>query len=825
MDLAPGRRWVALLFGLLAVGTISPLGLGAPVPTRNRPVISFAYYPSPSVISARVDLSALADRGSVRAVMLQVRNRKSGGIIAATSVPPSSKFVARLHEWKIPPLNGRYDLVVSLVGVRSRPQLLPFVRRHFPWEDNNLGKADIVVPPFTPIRVHGDTVNTLLRRCTMNGLGLWSRVQAKGESLLTGPMRIVVRAANKTFFGRGKLRFTQIGPTRVATLARWAAGPLKGRTRSVWDYDGMMKTVLTLAPTQAKLDSVVLVIPLANRRAPLMTACTDWGSGTNYAGRVPPGLGQVWNGAKMPRMQIAGSYVPYIWVGGPLRGIAVFGDNDRGWVDYRANTPCQELVRRSDGTLEVRLNLVAKPARLGTTHRILLGFQVTPIKPMPRNWRLWSMTEQQEPSPPRLLARGYNLCQLGCGFYYGTLTNVGDLYPRHRDVSIYRQLARTRRSGKIPSHFIDRWLAGYRRPVHVPGQGWGPDNYRSAVTWAFQWMAEKPSAVLAYVDPTCMRLDTPEGQTFVDEWDGHAHPPVHRRYPYGDYITHAVDPVESYRDYALWYYKKMLTTFADGIYFDETANLYSYRRTFHTDAYRLPDGVIQPTDPLWRARDLVRRTAVLDAELHKPNVNMVHMTNVAVAPILAFARADMDLEMKYGDAPFQERFTRSLLLTESLGRQFGNVPFILDGLVGQDPKKLAWAGRTEAGVALTFELRVAPWPAVTPCYWRNFKRLVKFGYGRPGVRVWNYWRRNYPMLVRGDKTSSIVVSKPGRALVVVSDWGNGGTIRLRPDLAVLHLPGRLTATNAETGKPVPVAADGIVEFPLKRFDFKMLLLR
>ncbi len=793
---------------------------------------AFGYYPSYNVMQVRVNLKGLPNRAKVRAVRLQVVDQRTHRIIAATTLTPRHG-VARLHAWKLPPLrgaliratgnrggflhewrklprDGRYHLVVRLVGIPAKPRAYSFVRYYFPWEHNKLGEANVVIPPFTPIQVHGKTVDVILRQYTMNGLGLWRQVQALGRNLLTGPMRLVVRADGKRFVGRGRLEFTRITPTRVVAVAQWSAGPLSGASRSVWDYDGMMKTFLTLEPTREKLDSVALVIPLVNKRMPLMTACTD-GLRFNYAGKIPAGWGMVWNGRQAPHNYIIGSYVPYIWTGGPERGVAVFGDNDRGWVDYQAKTPCQELVRKGDGTLELRLNLVAKPARLTTAHRIVLGFQATPIKPMPRNWRLWTLDNT--------VPGCYNLVFAGASYYWGSLGgDTGDLYPRGGDFSIYRQFARTRRTGKIPWGFVKHWLAGYRAPSPADAANYGP-----SVKWLFQGLAGKPQGVIVYTSQGGVRPDRPSGQTYLNQWDGHRFPTRH--WAYGSCLNFSVNSDKSFRDYSMWYYRKMLTTFDDGIYWDNS-NIFmkdDFNTISGTDAYRLPDGYIQPGGSLWASRALVRRTAILDYQLAKPDLNMMHMTNTAIAPILAFARIDLDWEMNLGENAFQDRFRRSFILTETIGRQFGNVPRVLEDMSGHNPKKLAWADRTFAGVTMTYELAgYGGGPVIT----RDYRRLVKFGYGTPRVKVWNYWRRGYPMKVAGDKTSSIILGKPGRALIVVCDWGHGGVIRLKLKRRVLRLPGRLAAMDMGTKQPLEVSPDGsVIVFPLKKHDFKMLLVK
>ncbi|NNM88646.1 MAG: hypothetical protein HKL95_09015 [Phycisphaerae bacterium] len=771
---------------------------------------AFMYYPSLNSMQVKVNLADLANRSKVTAVQLEVRKEGSEGIVASTLMPALRGGVTSLHEWKLPPLNGKYDLLVELRGVRASPQVLPFVRYHFNWEHNQLGRdKNLIVPPFKAIKVHGKTVDVVLREVTMNGLGLWGQVVASGRKLLSGSMAIVVRAGGKRYVGHGTMHFMTITPTQVVAMSDWQAGPLKGHSRSVWDYDGMMKTTLTLQPTTATLDSVALVIPMVNKEMPLMTACTD-GVRFNYSGKVPSGVGVIWNSSDAPHNSIIGSFVPYIWMGGVPRGIATFGDNDAGWVDYQSKLPCQQIVRRSDGTLELRLNLVAKPARLKTSHQIVLGFQATPIKPMPANWRLWT----ENVSVPGAIKTAF----AGTGLCWGTWTGCGDIYPRGHDFEIFKQFQEARHTGRMSERFLKRWLAGYKPETADSNPGyassWGP-----SVRWFYNEMTGHPREVVVYTDPSAVRVDTRAGQTYLNEWDRHVYPS--RRYYPHEYIDGSVYEGHSYRDYVLWYYRKLLSTFDDGIYWDDMF-LQADFNTVVTNAYRLPDGYVQPSTTLWVQRALVRRTAVLAAQLHKPDMNMVHMTDCAVAPELSFAHIDLDLEDKFGENPFQQRFSRAFLLAESTGRQFGNIPCVLAGLQGNNPAKLAWAGRTEAGVVLTMELR--GWDGSAAVYWRDYAKLVRFGYGTPATTTWDYWRRGYPMKISGDKTSSIIVAKRqgGQVIVVVCDWGHGGTIQMRLNQAALHLKGGLSATDMETGKPLSVTASGRIVFHLRKFDFKMV---
>ena len=74
----------------------------------------------------------------------------------------------------------------------------------------------------------------------------------------------------------------------------------------------------------------------------------------------------------------------------------------------------------------------------------------------------------------------------------------------------------------------------------------------------------------------------------------------------------------------------MFTTFADAVYWDDIFPQSNFD-TVGTDAYMLPGGTVQPSAGIWNMRALVRSGAVLAHELGKPNRNMVHITNTAIA--------------------------------------------------------------------------------------------------------------------------------------------------------------------------------------------------
>lgn len=777
----------------------------------------FAYYPSYHQMKVRVNLEKLENRGAVREVNLAVRRKGETKPLAETTLPPLKEGITELPIWNLPQVGeGEYELVVKLAGIQAEPQVLPFVRQKFVWEGNQLGRSDIVVKPFTPLEVKGNRVGVIMRQHTMNGIGLWDQVTALDKPLLKSPMRLEATIGGKIVTATGALKINEKQPTHVAAQANWSAGALKGTTRSEWDYDGLMKSTFTLQPTTQTVDSLTLVVPLDDKSMPLLHA-TSTGLRFNFAGSTPTGQGKIWDSTEGRRSMTAGNYMPYIWLGAQERGFSVFGENDKGWITD-TEVPCQEIVRNANGSLELRLHLIAKPTRLDTAREITLGFQATPIKPLPENWRLWTVGSRGKERTKGQLHQAF----YGSGRYRGTVISYSELYPRDEDFSIYEKLAETRRTGKVDQAFIEKWLAGNTKSIgnpSVPPDEANIKSYRAHIQAGFQYVQPQPENVLVYTNARGVRLDVPEGQTFLDEWHNAAYPPRH--WDYGGAVDFNLDPVASYRDYAMYYYKKMFDTFVDNIYFDDVF-LASNFDTVGTAAYELPDGRVQPAMGLWDMRELVRRSSVFLQESGKPQANMAHMTNTAIAPILAFADTNLAWEDRAGDSDFQDRFRRDAIQAESLGRQFGNVPFVLTLIEGPDKAKTDWAARTAAGVMLTHELKPVPAAKGVADFWTNYDRLVAFGYGQPNVKVSNYWQADYPLQVSGGETSSLLISKPGQALIIVCDWGVGGDLQLKLDAAALGLRGPLTVKDHETGEALLLNAAGNIQVAIKKHDFKII---
>jgi hypothetical protein len=428
-----------------------------------------------------------------------LEHNESGAVVAQQEgalLPLSS--VA--HTWAVPHLDAStYALTFTLTAAATMEapavvftQRDIFTRKLRPWERNALGKEDVVIPPFTPITVsHGDDgqprVGVVGRDLQVAGTGLWARVHITPAPtprspaplpvpLLSRPMEIVAKFKNGAVYSAVAVADTHVvslSPTAAKTHSGWKAGALAGTTNVSYDYDGAAKVTLQLQPLAIAMTSLSLRLHLRDEEAPFVHAVTDL-IRSHFAGRIPKGAGQVWNSTGIYRFQLPGPLVPYVWVGGAERGLAIFADNDAGWIPAE---PAIELLRNGT-TLTMQVNLVSNNSATvceggGATwespRTIVLGMMATPAKPQPttpaaspRSW--WPGQPGGGPGPNQLA-----LTMLGAAQYWGSQSCCDMLYPIDHNYSIYDRLAAVRATGDVgPGNSTTKWSNDWIRNEWMP---------------------------------------------------------------------------------------------------------------------------------------------------------------------------------------------------------------------------------------------------------------------------------------------------------------------------------------------------------------------
>ena len=673
-----------------------------------------------------------------------------------------------------------------------------------PWLNNTIGISDEVIPPFTPLTVTNNTVGSLLRQHTMTNTGLWAQVNAQGQDIMAGPMRFEVKQRGKVQTVNGNLQFIETKANRVTSVALWSAGQLRGKTTSDYDYDGCMKVTLQLSQQgKAKIDGMELVIPLDGKLAQLMHVCAD-GLRMNYGGYVPKGDGIVWTSAQASKNNLIGTFIPYLWFGGAERGLCWFASNDRDWVLDTKDTVPDLALERKGNALSLRVRLIQKPVALDRTHIIVFGLMATPVKTLPNqmNWRTWGVGDRQNNNWVFAGMETY----VGCPSY--------SVRPLNDDYEVIRQVAQSKKTGVRNDKFWTEYIAKYPEWKAELNSGSGTGH---------------AAGLVPYTNIRAEAGRLYDWAVYQDEWRVMPFNPLGRqtnyRRPLDVTNSQPQDFVVSYprsrRDYLLYYYRELLKNGFDGFYWDNSC-IYSSENMIDSGAYVREDGQLQRYCDVWELRDVMKRTAVLEHQMDKPFVNMVHMTNTYIVPAYSWVAYTLDWEWKYGLSEFQDRETRDYIRAATLGAKAGTIPTTLGFIIPSNAPTAKWVQRTQAGVCMVHCLLTWDTAGFYAAYRRS---LDRYGFADQDVVEYHYWDENPVATVTGMDAPFLVLKCKNNIILVITDYGNGGDCQVKLDLQRLNLAPNFTATNVENAQEQLMAQGNILSIKgIKRHDFRTFII-
>jgi len=718
--------------------------------------VRFAYYPSYKFVRVFVNPRELGPEfDAVRAAQVTITGPAGKSVLDTTMTWKDDPRQQPFTVGDLP--DGQYTLTVNIAGWKTA-FVRTFTRKHFAWEGNTLGITDQVLPPFTPVKVQGKKLTVVGRQYAVNGLGLWEQARSLDRDLLAAPMALVADGKETL---RGKGSFTTTKPNLAVYEGKAATTAVTVASKCTTEVDGCMKVELTLAPgtKPSELKSLWLDIPLKDQEVPLWHVSTTT-LRINPSGSTPPGQGEVWDSRQFPDGNWYGNFKCYLWLGAEERGLCWFADNDKGWVlnvnekNPDLSTPAQQFIRK-DGVLTLRVNLVQKPITLTEPRTIVFGVMASPGKPMASDWRRRGITDT-------------SLFNMG----YATPASYCAKEPWGNDFSIadwsYHQ-----RIGKAgPSQpEIEAWKTRnfpadmdpkFRADMIQLALGPFLSNFRPNMKYMKMYFEEYHTN--AQVQP--------ESHVFMSEWSGgwygplldHATVQEHKMYGIG-----VSGIVPSYRDFACWYAAEWVKR-GIGCYFDNAFPSRAYD-PLTTSAYPLPNGQVQPSAGMWARREYMKRIWTIHQTLAPPDAlpaMMIHMTNTHIIPYMTWNMENLDLEWKFGPEPQQSKFPADFLRAESLGRQSGNVPFVLDAI--QETKTQAEYNaveRTRFGTMMVHEIRYQiPGPGNTGL----FKVLTDFGYGTDNCQVYNYWQTAYPVKASDPLAKSLLLKNGKDLLLLICTW-------------------------------------------------------
>ena len=285
--------------------------------------------------------------------------------------------------------SGAHRLALELA---SGAETLRFEREvevpELPWLGTRIGESDRVLEPWLPLGYDADGgLSVWGRRYRFDG-ALLRAVEGRGGPMLRGPvaLRLASAAGAETLVTTAS-ELAERSPAR-AELRGTGSFPHAGievRWTSALEYDGLVLTHLTLAPSRAntRVDELVLELPLASRYAKYLRG-TSHGS-MLWRGRVP------WNGRLFESR-----FEPFLWLTDEREGFLWFAESAANWVG--AERPAAVRVR-GGAEAGITLRLIGEPTVLPGPLEYTFGFQATPVKPELPDARAWNFGVGGRPTP------------------------------------------------------------------------------------------------------------------------------------------------------------------------------------------------------------------------------------------------------------------------------------------------------------------------------------------------------------------------------------------------------------------------------------------
>ena len=670
-----------------------------------------------------------------------------------------------------------------------------FVHTNYPWFNSSVGKADLLLPGFTPLKAKGEAIEAVGRKYVFERFGLLKEVWTLGEQILARPVALKMKTS--VCFKFPSFKVLDVSDTKVSFRTVFAAGRV--------EQDGLIVLTLKLPESEGP---VTLEIPIKKEYAQFFHVCGD-AIRSNPAGTIPAGVGRVFGSRSMGGCGMTlDNFMPYCWIGTDDRGICFAADTDRGWV-HGKDGDAVEIWREQDGTIVLKLNLIAEAGR-HPARQVELALQASPVKPMPKGWRGW--VDAYDVKGTRNM-----LCQASSPTW-GSYINGMARYPTFEDWSFVRKMAESAKTGHVDEDYLERWIAccldaRKNAPQLVPWLAAQRDdvlaksNLVAHAGAAFRrqlYLANKAKPTLY-----CYTCDYDPCETLYempvmrDEWGT-------RAFVFG-----------SHQDYAAYYLKKMCENGMQGVY-NDNAFPRANRDWVTGGAWFDEKGALHPSYGLWALREHARRQVVtmLEAGVKDPWLT-IHHTNANILPIVSFATNLMGMEDKYGTADFQDRWTRDYIRTVNQGYQAGVFATSIEGPFPMaDPAEKTRVTRTMLATLLPHEVQ----PTLSMAGDHQLVRRVlelrqRFGIGADDCVYTAYYDSENPVVQANPDVAVSAYRRGDRLLLVIGSFTKSAV-----ELPLCLRKGRVVrAVDLETDSPL--ACDrGAAVLTLKPHDFAMVEL-
>ncbi|MBN2641878.1 MAG: hypothetical protein JXR78_09505, partial [Victivallales bacterium] len=682
---------------------------------------------------------------------------------------------------------GKYIVNASLVngGVASPEATFEKVRPG--WLDNKLGADDIVLAPWTPVKVDrsagGFTASVWGRTYRFDG-PLASQISTQGVNIFKDAPHLLEKKGKS--FSQVKWsapEITEVSSTRVKFNSKSTIGGYDVTAKTMLEYDGMVWCEFYFKSTDAKnISGLRAVFPFDKEICEYMQYPTR--RDNNFPKK------DAWEG----------DFNGYIFVGNFDVGFQWFAESTQWWYGDAAKA-LKVGMSKDYGYLQ--LNIVDNTIKMPNEFTMKFGYMASPVRPRPENWRGFGA------SSPHRAAHPDSFFALSLAYSWWSVS-PGWLAPNNWTHN--KDNPRFLRDGMMP--FTSTVFRGMRKYSDVNVYNYLP-----------LWRQYSPEWVR---EPSNMKHGNPKG------WN-----------------QCYVNPSKSFIDRFCWEANEFFKNRdSNGLYFDGYAGSYDSSNMHAGFGYIDRDGTVKPEYPILAGRELMRRLqAILQKELPGGHL-YIHPATKLFLPVLSFASCIYDGEfMGWGDigGTMKNKGLRAGLTDDKLRfilnyRNMGFVPGIDSRFIYRLAEKRTKRYTNEENrlfdSALAFFMLADVHCLFIPGKYVQYKNSIvdKWGLEEPGINFIPYWDKNPPVKEAWAGKTSAWVKKDGRDILLLtmndSAYGRGSN---KPYVLTLNLkrlgltPGEFEVffTDSGTSLQIPVKNDAEIDLTgyLGSFEYRFINIR
>ena len=712
-------------------------------------------------------------------------------------------------------------LVSSAMDGRKFSHTRTFSIREFPWQNLNIGKERVIVPPFKPLQVdkNKQEVRALMTGYKIGG-GLWNAIYAEGENILSAPVQFFLNG--KPLFG-GNTKLVSAEKDRVVYETTIFQDKVKLILHQDYDYDGFCKLTAKVIPQgTVKVKSFELRIPLKNDVVKYYNSLNS--NHPRAKGKpdytISPKQGELELSAIQ---QKKGRVLPYFWFGGLYKGFSWIIDTQRHY-SLDTNHYAQKLVRNGKAVTFIQ-HIVNRPTEWSKPFEIVMGFEPTPVKPQAQEYRRISQyMYDYDPAKGSDIAGGMHATQWPLGYSYpiNALPDGDDGYYKYILNSRNRTLTAAERR-KAGEEYIARHKTWLQKNAPLTNLDGLMSRFTDKRTVGDKYF-------LMYHNPAFYSCRWPEAEMYKAEW-------LPWDYPVDDAQNEYIAcQTPEYIDKMLYEMRYQTRLGFDGMNFDcfplgggfNTVTMGAFREKPGPVPFIINDNMLQIApygisgcNNLFGWRELMKRTAHMLYTEKKLTYGVpwveLHSTNVAAVPVTSFCSTVITTECGARGGEFQDRFPEGYVLGDLAGTQSGVIP---RPIVSTNAAVKGVSVDDEVKSLISFSFAYGLMNHSDQGVRRGYKdyqtardAVFSFGYGRPENKTLTFYgKEKQPVICKAKDIRTTQVIRPdGRALLMIGNLGE--KVLAEFDLSGLKY-GKCQITDVFTGK---ILSSAKIEIPRRGY--------